>query len=146
MTRLQLRFLCCSVVLLLGLGCESNSPPAGPNMAKPFPVSGRITFPDGTPLVGGVITFTPVKVEAGRKVRYEGSSLVDANGKYKIGFNLDGAGVPEGEYKVTIAPRGYQELPKSNVNKIPAPYQDSKTTPIQVMVKDQDNTFDFVLN
>jgi hypothetical protein len=114
-------------------------------MAKPYPVVGRISFADGSPLVGGVITFTPVKVEAGRKVRYEGSSLVDASGTYKIGFNSDGQGVPEGEYRVTIGPRGYQELPKTNVNRIPQSYTEPSTTPLLVTVKEQDNTFDFVI-
>jgi hypothetical protein len=140
-----------SIGLLAGLaltaavaGCEKG-PPAGAPLAEAYPVSGTIVFPNKTPLRGGIIFFTPTEVKAGGKIRYEGAGLVDARGQYKIGLNGDGAGVPAGDYKVTIKPRDYQELPNSNSNGIPKRYREPSETPLTVTVKEEPNTFDFVL-
>jgi hypothetical protein len=127
------------------VGCEKG-PPAGPPLATPHPVHGKITFPDKTPLKGGVITFTPVEIHVGSRLRYEAAGLVDASGNYKLGFNGDGTGVPPGEYKVTIMPRDYQELPGSNSGKIPKQYQQPSSTPLKnVTVAEGENELNFVL-
>jgi hypothetical protein len=134
------------LILALTLaGCGENSPPPGPPLAKPYVTTGQIKFSDGSPLKGGIITFTPVEVEAGSQVRYEGAGLVDGQGKYKIGFNANNAGVPAGEYKVTISPRDYQELRGSNSNRIPRAYREKATTPLTCTVKEEENTFNFTL-
>jgi hypothetical protein len=114
-------------------------------MADPFPTSGKIIFPDGTPLRGGMIAFVPVEIKDGSKLRYDSVSLVDANGEYKLGFNRDGKGAAAGEYKVVIEPRGYQELPGSNSERIPAAYREKASTPLSAAVKEEENTFNFVL-
>jgi hypothetical protein len=133
------------VVLAIALsGCEKG-PPAGAPMAKPFATQGKITFPNDSPLRGGVVTFIPVEVQAGSEIRYEGAALVDAKGMYKIGFNGDASGVPAGEYMVTIKPRDYQELANSNSGRIPEKYRDQSTTSLKVTVTEQENTFNFVL-
>jgi hypothetical protein len=126
-------------------GCGENSPPPGPPVAKPYVTTGQIRLPGGSPLNGGIITFTPVEIEVGSELRYEGAGLVNAQGKYKIGFNGNNAGVPAGEYKVSIAPRDYQELRGSNSNKIPKIYRDQATTPLRKIVKEEENVFDFEL-
>jgi hypothetical protein len=114
-------------------------------VAKSFPVSGTVTFPDGTKLVGGIVVFSPVEMETHGKMRYEGAGLVDDQGRYKIGLNGDGAGVPAGEYKVQVLPREYQELPRSNSNKIPNQFREKSSTPLTMTIKEQDNTFEIVL-
>lgn len=114
-------------------------------MAKPFATEGKITFPNDSPLRGGIVTFTPVEVQAGSELRYEGAALVDARGPYRIGFNGDESGVPAGDYKVTIKPRDYQELANSNSGRIPEKYRDPSSTPLKVTVTEQENTFNFVL-
>jgi hypothetical protein len=114
-------------------------------MAQPYPVSGAILFPGNKPLRGGIITFTPIEIKVGGKIRYEGAGQVDAQGRYKIGFNGDGAGVPAGEYKVTVKPRDYQELRNSNSPMIPRRYREPSDTPLTVTVKEENNTFDFEL-
>ena len=142
----------CSILLLTGLilgsalaGC-GKGPPPGPSIATPYRVQGQIKFPNGTPLRGGVIYFTPVEVKTGGKVRFEGGGPVDSQGRFKIGFGGDEAGVPAGEYKVTIQPRDYKELPNSNSGRIPKHYRELSDTPLRVTVEEKDNTFDFVLN
>lgn len=136
----------CLIGLALSLaGCGSHSPPKGPPVAKAYPVSGAVTFADGTRLVGGIVVFSPVEMEARGKMRYEGAGLVDAQGHYKLGLNGDGAGVPAGEYRVLVMPRDYQELPRSNSGRIPNPYRSKGSTPLTLTVTDRDNTFDIVL-
>jgi predicted small lipoprotein YifL len=127
-------------------GCNDHSPPTGPPMAKPYPVHGRITFPDQSPLRGGVVYFTPTEVVTeDDQVRYETASLVDAQGKFKLGFNGDQKGAPPGECKVTVQPRDCQELPRSNSKQIPGKYRDPAKTPLKVTVKESDNTINIVL-
>ena len=125
-------------------GCSSEAP--GPPLAEPHPVHGRITFADKTPLKGGMIYFTPTEITANGLIRYEAAGLVDLKGNYELGFNGDRSGVPAGDYKVTIMPRDYQELPHSNSNRIPAGYRQQSTTPLAtVTVKEGDNVLDFEL-
>ena len=126
-------------------GCWENSRPAGPPLAQAYPVHGRITFADQTPLRGGVVYFTPTEVNEDGLIRYEAASLVDAQGRYKLGFNGDHSGAPAGDCRVSIQPRDYQELPKSNSRQIPVRYRDSLKTPLKVTVKEGENTLNFVL-
>jgi hypothetical protein len=129
---------------LLVSGC-TKGPPSGPNLGDPYPVGGEIKLANGVQLRGGIIYFTPVELKDGWKIRFEGAGLIDRNGKYKIGFGGSTAGVPRGEYKVTILPRDYQELPNSNSGSIPSQYREQASTPLTVKVEEKENTFDFVL-
>jgi hypothetical protein len=138
-------FLCATAFALAVTGCGDHSPPPGAPLAKPQPTHGKITFPDGSPLHGGMITFKPKEVETGSKIRYDATSLVDAKGEYKLGMNGDGAGAPTGDYVVIIEPRDYQELPGSNSRRIPQKYRSAGSSTLTRTVKDGDNTFDFVL-
>jgi hypothetical protein len=133
-----------AAILILS-GCGENGPPPGPPLATVYPVHGKITFSDQTPLKGGVIFFTPTEINVDGRVRYEAAGLVDANGRYKLGFNGDHSGAPAGECKVTIQPRDYQELPGSNSKRIPARYREQAKTPLTVTVKEGDNTLNFEL-
>jgi|SRR5581483_4600836 len=129
------------IVSISVLGCQNGQPPPGPPMAKPRPVQGRVLLKGREPLKGGVITFKPEEVQMGREVRYEGSSLVDGMGRFKIGFNLDGDGVAPGKYKVIVAPREINELRNSNSSRIPPVYRDAATTPLSLTVDERGNSF-----
>jgi hypothetical protein len=125
-------------------GCEKG-PPDGPPVGKPSPVHGKVTFADGSPVRGGIVIFTPLEVEAGRKWRYEGAGLIDAKGEYKAGLNGDGAGLVPGEYKVAVQPREVGELPNSNVARVPKQFRETGTTTLRVTVEEKDNSLDIVL-
>jgi hypothetical protein len=133
------------VLVLACVGCGENSPPAGPNLATPSPVKGKITFPGGSPLIGGMIVFKPVERMVGSQMRFDGGSVVNEKGEYIIGYNGDGKGVPPGDYKVVITPRETAELRNSNSSRIPKPYLDESTTPVKLTVKAEENTFDIEL-
>jgi len=124
-------------------GCNRSPKPP---LAQPHHVQGKVTFPDKTPLRGGVIGFVPVEAKAGGGlIRYPCENLVDAKGAYKMGLNGNEQGVPAGEYKVTFKPREINEVRNSNSNRIPAKYREPSTTPLTCTVKEGDNTFDFEL-
>jgi hypothetical protein len=128
-------------VLVCGFaGCGENSPPPGAPVGEPSPVHGKVTFSDGSPLRGGVVTFYPKEMESGRKLRYEGAALVSSSGEYKAGFNGDGKGLVPGEYIVTFAPRELGELPGSNSSRIPKQFQDKSTSQVTIVVEETDNT------
>jgi len=58
-------------------------------------VSGKVTFPDGSPLTGGEVCFTD-DVFAGR-------ATVQRDGTYRMGREKDGDGIPKGTYKVYLS-------------------------------------------
>ena len=72
------------LVLLPLIGCSSN-----------VPLGGRVTFADnGEPLTEGTIAFV--------SGTHQARSEIDEDGKYTLGFQAEGDGLPKGEYKVYI--------------------------------------------
>ena len=62
---------------------------------KGFPVGGKVTFPDGSPLTVGYVCFeTPTMTLTG---------TINSSGEYKISGASPEEGVPAGEYQVYIA-------------------------------------------
>lgn len=126
------------------LGCGDHSPPPGPPLGKAYPVSGTVTFADGSPLRGGMIHFTPVEQYAGSKIRYEATAMINDKGRYKAGLNDESGAVP-GEYKVSVMPRDYAELKNSNSGRIPAQYRKADSTPLTVTIEENDNVINVQL-
>jgi len=71
------------LILTLSMGCGKNCA-----------VSGRVTFPDGTPLTVGTVVFETETFYA--------TGPIDSNGNYKMGSSKFGDGVPRGTYKVSF--------------------------------------------
>ena len=57
-------------------------------------VTGKVTFPDGTPLVKGQVMF--------QKDGFVGSGDIQKDGTYSAGKLKDGDGLPPGQYQVFI--------------------------------------------
>ena len=126
-------------------GCGPSTP-SGPSLGTPSPTHGKVSFPDGTALKGGMVTFTPTDpAGSGGRMRYEGTGLVDDKGHYTAGLNGDNKGLVPGGYKVTVNPRGVGEPRGSNSRRIPAAWHDKATAPKTVTITDSDNTVDIVL-
>ena len=143
------RLVALAVGLAVGVaawGCGPSTP-SGPPIGTPATTHGKVTFPDGTALKGGIVTFTPVDPagSGGSGMRFEASGLVDDKGQYTAGLNGDGKGLVPGEYKVTVNPRELGELPGSNSKRIPAAWKDKASTPLTVTIENKDNTVDIVL-
>ena len=58
-------------------------------------VTGKVTFPDGTPLTRGQVMF--------QKDGFVASADIRSDGTYSAGKNKDGDGIPPGKYEVFIA-------------------------------------------
>jgi hypothetical protein len=125
-------------------GCGENGPPAGAPMGTPTPVQGKVLLPGG-PLKGGIVTFHPVEIEVGSKIRFEGGALVDAKGEYVAGRNGDGKGLVPGEYIVTVGPREVGELPGSNSKSVPKVFQEKKTSTLKITVTESESKYDIVV-
>jgi hypothetical protein len=76
-------FICVSYLLLLAVGCSGK-----------LQVTGKVTFPDGTPLTSGEVRFESTGFVAAGKIKSDGS--------YRVGTTSDTDGIPKGEYKVSI--------------------------------------------
>jgi hypothetical protein len=79
------------VLALLSAGCGSSTV---------IPARGKVVFPDGTPLTGGMVTTQPIggpsKVSARGQIRPDGT--------FQLGTFTDDDGVEEGEHRVLIVP------------------------------------------
>jgi len=58
-------------------------------------VTGKVTFPDGTPLTIGQVMF--------QKEGFVGSGSIKKDGTYSAGKNKDGDGLPPGKYQVFLS-------------------------------------------
>lgn len=70
-------------------------------------VSGKVTFPDGSPLTVGKVAFETETFVA--------TGIIKENGTYTLGTDSDGDGVPRGSYKVYIA-GAMQQTGTQNMN------------------------------
>jgi len=70
--------------IFCAIGCSKN-----------VKVSGKVTFPDGSPLTVGKVTF--------ETATYSASGQLKEDGTYTIGSLSDNDGLPPGLYKVFIA-------------------------------------------
>jgi hypothetical protein len=73
---------------------------AGCGGTKLYPVTGKVVFPDGSPLTGGTVEFGPVDKNAVLGPRGE----IQADGTFRMSTFKEGDGAPEGKYRVLVAP------------------------------------------
>ncbi len=130
----------------LAVGCgPGESPP--PPITQTYSIKGKVGFPDGAPLRGGLVVFTPVQADAGGgKFRATGQVNVRKGTYAFTGGTGSAIGVSEGEYTVTVTPEPF-EIPPAEYNgkNIPAKYQKADTTPLKFVCEGKDGEFDIVL-
>lgn len=108
MTRLFL-LLTTSVAALTATGC-SNHPPT-------YPVSGTVTFDDGTPVSGGTVEFRNVTMDVSKQVNARGE--IGPDGKYQLTTYTLSDGAVAGDHQIAIFPLA-QETP-GNLSSEPPP-------------------------
>jgi hypothetical protein len=104
---------------------------------KLVPVSGTVTGPDGKPLTGVGVIFSPDESK-GNSRHVAAWSRLNGQGQYNLatmsvkGSDPNGPGAPLGWFKVTLLDNlpGMSPLPKSIDHK----YTDEKKTPLEVEV------------
>jgi hypothetical protein len=100
--RKSLRPPAVALLLLLGVtGCGGKS----------YPVHGKVTYPDGTPLTEGLVVFEQQQ-EGGKAIMARGD--IQPDGTYRLSTNKPGDGVPPGKYRVMV-------VPKSDLNEVDKP-------------------------
>jgi hypothetical protein len=75
-------------------------------------VSGKVTFPDGSPLTTGRVLFDD------GKNNYSG--MIQNDGSFSVGMLKDGQGIPRGKYNVAIVDAITEEFPGPGVPPIVA--------------------------
>jgi len=75
---------------LLTVGCGAS---------KTYPVKGRVTYSDGTPVTGG---FIELQAQEGTRVNARG--VIGADGTFVLGTHGDADGVPPGKYRALVRP------------------------------------------
>jgi hypothetical protein len=93
-----------------------------------FPVSGKFTHKDGTPVTAGLVIFEPVS----QKVSARGE--IHADGTFLLGTNSNNDGAMEGEYKVLVAPPPLPEEGKRLRSPVHPKYQSLESTPLKFTV------------
>jgi hypothetical protein len=127
-------WLVAALLMLVGLaGC-------GPRMV---PVEGQVVFKDGKPLTGGVVSFDLLGAAApGVAARGD----IGPDGRFRLTTSTAGDGVPEGTYRVAVAPplpARVDDLGKERI--IPDKYLDPRTSGLEFTVTSGMNNFRIVM-
>lgn len=67
-----------------------------------YPVRGRVTFEDGTPLTQGTVVFESLGKPGPETISARGE--IQPDGSYELSTDGDNDGVPPGKYRVLVAP------------------------------------------
>lgn len=107
--------------------------------AARYPVSGRVTYEDGTPVEqGNVVGEATVN---GKLVAVQGS--ISKDGSYSWGANYPGEGALPGDYKVIVQPRelGEQEISAGKLPDVDSKYGKYESSGLKFEVKPEKNEF-----
>jgi hypothetical protein len=123
-------------ILLVALsGCGSNK----------YPVTGKVTFKDGTPLPGGLIVFSPVD-----RTNHTGArAYIESDGTFTLSTDSEGDGSLLGKFKVMIRPPSQgkgEDDPMSKVLMIDKKYLNLDKSGIELEVKPGNNDFTIVVD
>jgi hypothetical protein len=116
-----------ALVLLVAAGCGSGR----------YPVTGRVTYEDGTPLTEGNVVGYLSGAETG--VTVQGS--VKGDGTFTWGTDRPGEGVKPGRYRVAVIPRGLgdAEIASGKLPAVDAKFSNPDKSGIEIEVKDGRN-------
>src|SRR5262249_55555724 len=71
-----------------------------------YPVHGKVTYPDGTPLAKGLVGFESATGTPSITARGD----IRADGSYELSTFKPGDGAPAGKYRVLVSPRDYENI------------------------------------
>ncbi|WP_425401014.1 carboxypeptidase-like regulatory domain-containing protein [Aeoliella sp.] len=96
-------------------------------------VEGRVTY-NGSPVTGATVRFTPESVSIGTGQR-PATSITDSDGCYRVKAYRDQAGMPPGDYLVSVMwYEGSMADPESVRHLIPEKYNDARTSGLTASV------------
>lgn len=127
----------CAGGLLAVLFCIGCGPHADPHFEKTTPVRGKVTFANGSPVRGGLVTLHP---KDGTKSESRGT--IDKSGCFMLGTYKVSDGTMPGEYTITIEPIVYDKRGNMRPDKslgIPAKYANPDSSGLTVEIKDEES-------
>jgi hypothetical protein len=129
MNRSTLPFFLLTLAALTATGCSDHP--------KTYPVSGTVTFDDGTPVTGGTVEFRNVTMDVSKQVNARGE--IGPDGKYQLTTYTPNDGAVAGDHQIAVFPLA-QETP-GNLSSEPPPnpierkYQSYDTSGLTYTVK-----------
>jgi hypothetical protein len=98
-------------------------------------VRGRLTL-DGAPAANAHVTFWLPDAKTGKKMTRVTDSFVDVDGTFTASTYVNNDGLPEGEYRVTVAMRQpfFDPSGKLGKNSYPEKYASPQTTPLTAKI------------
>ena len=117
--------------------------PAGCGGSSIYPAGGKVVFPDGTPLPGGVVTCQAVDTELNFSVR----GFIQPDGTFRLGTYKANDGAPEGKYRIQIAPpeRMIPDERKRLQSSVHARFLRFDTSNLEIIVTPDQSKNDFTL-
>jgi hypothetical protein len=127
-TRRRLTTLAALALLAGAAGCDSGM----------HPVTGRVTFEDGSPLDEGNVVCE--RQDGGKAVVAQGA--VQRDGTFRLGVKKPGEGVPPGKYRVLVVPRALGDAEVGTRPPIIDPkFEKFETSGLELVVKEGPNEF-----
>jgi hypothetical protein len=119
---------------LLATGCGSGN----------YPVNGRVTYEDGTPVEDGTV-IGEATVD-GKVVGVQGN--IEKDGSFSWGTGRPGDGAPPGNYKVIVMPRalGDSEMAEGKRPAVDGKYTRYESSGLSFEVKPQRNEFNITVS
>lgn len=119
---------------LLAAGCASGR----------YPVAGRVTYEDGTPVEAGTV-IGEATVD-GKAVGVQGN--IEKDGSFTWGSDKPGDGAPPGTYKVLVQPRalGDAELGEGKRPAVAGKYTKFASSGLTFEVKPEKNVFNITVS
>jgi len=119
------RALCLALILAACSGCARRT----------YPVIGKVTFKDGTPLRGGMVVFSPIDPTAHAGAR----GYIQQDGTFELSTERPGDGTLGGRYRVLVKPptqgRADDEQRNNNAPLIDPRYTRFETSGLEFEVK-----------
>ncbi|MCH2130906.1 MAG: hypothetical protein MK179_17325 [Pirellulaceae bacterium] len=101
-----------------------------------FPVQGRVTYTDGSPVASGIVSFS-IQLE-GQRVTARG--LLDEHGKYRLSTRVPNDGAVAGIHQVTLQPSPTAGTMADRLQSvIPEKYWNLTTTDLELEITEGGN-------
>jgi hypothetical protein len=91
-----------ALCLLGALGCGGTR--------TTYPVQGKVAFPDGTPLTGGLVVFESLETDPPLSARGE----IQSDGSFRLGTYKLGDGAVLGRHRALVVPPVPKQLDEAN--------------------------------